>query len=119
MTLSTDGMRWEGLFRALQGDISRALVTTVIVGLALFAISRMIASRQRGGSLSPANARSARMTARIVALAIIGLASATTILKMTGMIATNRIPRSDADKSAVYDQMRNNAAPNTQTKPAK
>jgi type II secretory pathway component PulK len=108
MTLSTDGMRWEGLFRALQGDISAAIAALLFIGLLLFLASRIIAALERKQSLGTRVARTARVASQVVALGLAGIALIPLVPKMAAMIAANRIPRADTDKSAVYDQMRNN-----------
>jgi ABC-type spermidine/putrescine transport system permease subunit I len=115
----SDGMRWEGLFRAMQGDIGRTLLIVFLAVLASFVVSRLVKRAYREGGLAPNQVRKARIIVWSVALAVAGAAVLLLVVRMTSVIATNRIPRNDVDKSVIYEQMKKTAEPSLQPKPSR
>ncbi|MBX9926400.1 MAG: hypothetical protein K2Y05_08590 [Hyphomicrobiaceae bacterium] len=108
MNFTTDGMRWEGLLRALQGELMAA---TVVIVLALVAWSygrKFIASAERGGTIEAATGLTARSYANGAFRVVLVLTSILIAVRAAQVMAVNRTPRADADKSGVYEQMKAN-----------
>jgi hypothetical protein len=106
MTFSAAGINWEGLARALQGEF------TAYIGLLALALIALVYARKAGtASLAAAEAKAARQMATRVFLTVAILATAALGWRVATYASINRMPRADADKSGVYDQMKQNAAP--------
>jgi hypothetical protein len=108
MEFTTDGMRWEGLLRALQGDISIAVVAIIAGLVSLILGRRFIASAETGGTIGRNTGQLARSYANaafrvLLLLTVVGLA-----IRFAQVAAVNRMPRADANKSGVYEQMKQN-----------
>lgn len=118
MTFTTDGMRIEGLFRALQGDIMWAFGFIGLAFVALVLSWRFIGQARRNNALAPHAANSATKTANMIFAAITILALGALAWRFAAVMAINRIPRADADKSGVYQQMKKNSGEADANSPA-
>jgi hypothetical protein len=108
---SSDGFQPLGLLRTLQGDI---MVWSGFILLALvcwFFARRMITASASDGSLDAAAAISARRTARTIFATACALSVLALGWRAATVAAINRMPRADADRSGVYERMKNNIEP--------
>jgi hypothetical protein len=106
MSFTTHGINWEGLLRALQTEI------TVSIGIIAFAFIAMVLVRRYlfeaqderglGPDLTRAGLRIATRSFLVVTLVTLGALA----WKFASVASVNRMPRADADKSGVYEQMR-------------
>jgi hypothetical protein len=109
MTFTTEGMRWEGLFRALQSEI-----TTTIAILILTTIAYLVARRAVAKTGASNTTKTIRSTINRVFVAVILIAIAALAWRIATFSAINRLPRADADKSSVYEQMKRNTGESQQ-----
>jgi hypothetical protein len=92
-----------GFLRSLQGDIM-AILASFVVLLCVYAVIAALVKRSVAESDVVGVIRNARrVIGLIAALILLGFVS-----RAAEMAATNRMPREDADKSGVYDQMDDN-----------
>lgn len=118
MNFTTDGMRWEGLLRALQGDISIAVIVIIAGLVALVFGRRFIASSESAGVIGQKTGRIARAYANAAFRVLLVLTAIVLAIRFAQVAAVNRIPRADAEKSGVYEQMKQNTGGGDSKKPA-
>lgn len=118
MTFTTDGLRIEGLFRTLQGDIMTAAGIIAIAVAALIVARRTIARTTGSDILDAATARAARTTANWLFAGVMLVTIAALSWRFATVTAVNRMPRADADTSGVYEQMKRNAGGGETKSPA-
>jgi hypothetical protein len=108
---STEGLHFEGLLRGLQGDLMLWAGFIVIAVTALLLARRSITASQRDGILNTSDAHSWRRNVT----RLFAIACALSVLALGWRVATvaaiNRMPRADAGKTQVYEQMKKNAEP--------
>ena len=100
--MSASGFHWEGFFRAMQGDI------TGVVAVIVCSITTLIVYRTflKGSRLLDDSVKArARKWSTILVCFVIAFALFCLGWKMVTVAASNRMPRSDVDKSGVYQQM--------------
>lgn len=101
----------EGLLRALQPDVGQFVGLCALTLIVLFFWHRLIKADETGDAIDTESVASQRRTANRVAAAVCALAALNLGWKVLVFASANRIPRADADKSDVYNQMKKNAEP--------
>lgn len=99
--MSEHGFNFEGFLRTLQPDIGGVLGSMLFM-LIFWVIVSMVINRTRDDNPeAKSHQRILNWGVAAVVIAILVL----TIYGALGRMAANRIPRSDVDKSAVYERM--------------
>ncbi len=111
MDFSTGGFNFEGLARALLGDITGFIGFLVLAGGAFWLASKAVTASQNAGTLDAAGAVKARKTARLILTVASLIAVAALTWRVVNVASVNRIPRTDADKQDVYKQMNTISTP--------
>jgi p-aminobenzoyl-glutamate transporter AbgT len=101
----------EGLLRALQPDVMRFVGFILTTTILLFVAHRFITSSAQRGAIDQTTVRQQRKTANQLAGIVCLIAIAALAWRVMAFSAINRIPRADAEKSDVYEQMKKNAEP--------
>jgi hypothetical protein len=103
MMLSTEGM-----LRALQPDVMTFTATIGGAFLILLLARYIIGYSQSRGAFTQEIAQSQRKTATALFGVVVLIATAFLGWRFATFAAINRLPRADADKSGVYEQMQKN-----------
>jgi hypothetical protein len=98
---STHGFYWAGFLRTLQGDVTGMAVSLIVLIAVLLGARAFV--RQRSGGPDSRQAALARTNRSVAVLALLFVGGF--VLHAALMTSSNRIPRSDVNKSGVYDQM--------------
>ena len=100
--MSASGFHWEGFFRAMQGDIT-GVVAVIVCSITTLIVYRTFLKGTR--LLDDSVKARARKLSSNIAYFVILIALFYLGWKIVTVTASNRMPRSDVDKSGVYQQM--------------
>lgn len=100
--MSVEGFHWEGFFRAIQGDLWGSASVIVFMVFAYVVIRFLVNKTDLFGNREKA---SVRKWSTVGLLVIIGIVLVSLFWRIASVASVNRVPRSDADKSGVYQQM--------------
>lgn len=103
--MTTSGFHWEGLLRALQGDIMALIGFIVILLVVGWIVGQMVKQSAGAGKEMDDDAKNVLKWRKKIIICLILLASFLFAWRAVTFISANRIPRADVDKSSVYDQM--------------
>lgn len=106
--MATTGFHWEGLLRALQGDIMAFIGLFFLLLLIVWSIGRVVNKLIETGNMTGDEAKKIFKWRRGIFIFFVLLAIIVLTLRAVVFISVNRIPRADVDKSSVYEQMNSN-----------
>jgi NADH:ubiquinone oxidoreductase subunit 6 (subunit J) len=100
--MSEQGFHWEGFFRAFQGEIT-GVVFLIIISIFVLIVFRLFLKVTH--ILNDSEKETARKWSAITMIIIVVLSLVGLVCEMSMFASSNRMPRSDVDKSGVYEQM--------------